>query len=448
MKKIKIFLTTAILATLTSCVNGDDYDAPEVSCVGNATVTTTVSAITTATNSNLQQWTGNDIIEAHVTSSDEGGNFYKSVSFVATDGSASFSMPIDSYNLYTKYEPGRKVFINMKNLYYQTKYDGVVIGNLYNGNTPNDISDDAVGRIPAVSYQDIIMRSCTKVNEDDIVKNLTLTQALDDQYINQLIEFDNVQFASSSVGSTFYDENNAIGGATNHTLRDADGNTVTIRTSSYANFATEVVPEGNGKIRCVLTKYISSSGTEYYQFMLRTINDVMLDNPTVDFSFLDAVNEDFESYSTNTEDFNNYYNESIQGSRKWEVRAYGGNQYIQLSSYNSGEANRAMFIIPVKFDVVSTMSFKTKDGYNNGNPLKVYYSTDLDTSNPGAATLTDITSNFTLAIGSTSGYATNFTNSGVYNFSGLSGNGYIIFEYTGNGSGVTTTFQIDDIAIN
>jgi len=49
-----------------------------------------------------------DYIEAYVTSSDEGGNFYKSISMVSTDGSTGFSMPVDNYNLYTEFEPGKK----------------------------------------------------------------------------------------------------------------------------------------------------------------------------------------------------------------------------------------------------------------------------------------------------------------------------------------------------
>ena len=81
MKNLRIFLSAAVLATLTGCVNGDDYNAPDLS--GNCTDLTATIPVTTVTNSSTssyQQWTGEDIIEAYVTSSDEGGNFYKSIS--------------------------------------------------------------------------------------------------------------------------------------------------------------------------------------------------------------------------------------------------------------------------------------------------------------------------------------------------------------------------------
>ena len=62
------------------------------------------------------------------------------------------------------------------------------------------------------------------------------------------------------------------------------------------------------------------------------------------------------------------------------------------------------------------MVFRLKqDGFNDGDPLKVYYSTDyIPGGNMSQATLVDITSKFVIATGSKTGYATNFTDSGTY----------------------------------
>ena len=119
MKKLKLVLTTAVLASLVGCVNGDDYGTPDLSndCISIA-ATKSVQDIATLANTTVQQYPDSDYIEAYVTSSDEGGNFYKSISFVSVDGAKGFTMPIDDYNLYTRYEPGRKVTINMKDRYY------------------------------------------------------------------------------------------------------------------------------------------------------------------------------------------------------------------------------------------------------------------------------------------------------------------------------------------
>ena len=460
MKNIKLFLTTALIATLTGCVNGDDYNTPDLSdeCV-TMTSTIDVQDVTSIATSTATQYTSNDVIEAYVTSSDEGGNFYKSISLVSTDEQQGFTIPVDSYNLYTKFEPGRLVYINMENLYYayDSQTSSYEIGNLYNGTQ--------IGRLSGVEFENIILRSCTKVDEEDImVTNMSINDIkADNSYMHKLIELDNVQFTDESIGKTYYDTTlNSIGGATNHKITDEFGNTIIVRVSEYATFAANEIPSGSGKIRGVLTYYQTSSG-EPYQFMIRTLNDVNLDGPRmeIDFyppivggsvSYLNTLNEPFTSYSTNTQNFPAYINDASIGGRYWQVRAFGGNQYIQMSSFGgTPEQNRTLFIVPVNMTAASTLSFKTKAGFNNGAPLKVYYSTDYNIgSQINTATLIDITSNFTIDAGPTSGYSSNFVNSGVYNIpAGITGNGVFVFEYSGNGNGgITTTMQNDDIVIN
>jgi hypothetical protein len=455
MKNLKLILTTAVFATLVGCVNGDDYGTPDLSndCVTIAT-TKEVSDITSISTATTTQYTTTetiDYIEAYVTSSDEGGNFYKSISMMSLDGLQGFSMPVDNYNLYTEFEPGRKVTIKLdKNRYFNKQHGSTVLGSSYNG---------GVGRVSGVEYKDVILRSCDNVNENDIVKNISIATAKNDQYLNMLIEFDAVQFTDASLGKKYYDASlNSLGGATNHEITDEFGNKVILRVSEFATFASNVVPSLNGKIRGVMTKYNSD-----YQFMIRTLNDVNLTNTRLDIDLYPPIggsaivydatlNEPFTSYTTsNQQVFPKYINDAAVGSRYWQRKVFSGNTYIQMSSFGgTPEANRSLFIVPVDMTAASTMSFKTKDGFNNGNVLKVYYSTNYV---PGTqitnATLVDITSNFTIASGTTSGYAANFTNSGTYNIpAGVTGNGFFIFEYVGNGTGITTTMQIDDIVIN
>lgn len=457
MKNIKLIITTVALATLSSCVNSDDYGVPNLSndCV-TITKTKEVSDITNIATATTVPYTTSetvvDYIEAYVTSSDEGGNFYKSISMMSLDGLKGFSMPVDNYNLYTEFEPGRKVTIKLdKNRYFNKQHGSTVIGSSYNG---------GVGRVSGVDYKNVILRSCTDVNENTIVKNLTIAQAKNDQYLNMLIEFDAVQFTDASLGKKYYDASlNSLGGATNHEISDQFGNKVILRVSEFATFASNAVPSKNGKIRGVMTKYNSD-----YQFMIRTLNDVNLTNNRLDIDLYPPIggtaivydatlNEPFTSYTTtNQQIFPKYINDAAVGSRYWQRKVFGGNTYIQMSSFGgTPEANRSLFIVPINMTAASTFSFKTLSGYYNGAVLKVYYTTNYV---PGtqitSATLVDITSSFTIPVGPANAYATAFTSSGVYNIpAGVTGNGFFVFEYVGNGSGgATTTMQIDDIVIN
>src|SRR5690606_41123821 len=125
---------------------------------------------------------------------------------------------------------------------------------------------------------------------------------------------------------------------------------------------------------------------------------------------------------------------------------------IQLTAYgNQAPVTKSYFIVAVAVNGNNTLSFETKDGHYNGDALNVYYVSAHQCSYGDliqSEGFTNITDQFTYSTGSTSGYASAFVPSGNYTFpSNVTGNGYIIFEYSGSTS-VTTTIQIDNILFN
>jgi len=257
-------------ALLSSCVNDDDFGTPPLNCnepnlISNKSVQEVVDAATaTAT-----QFTNDDIIEAYAVSSDEGGNFFKTISFQTLDGSASFSLALDATNTYLNYGPGRKVFFKLKNLFSQVNSNSVNIGALFGSN---------VGRIAEPQIADFLARSCEIIDEGQLVQHITIDQ-ISNQYLNKLIELTDVQFKDNELGDNYYDPNKDLGGATNRKITDEFGFEVIFRTSSFADFAGSKVPEGNGSIRGVLTKF----GNDF-QFLARTEEDIKLTNPRGNFS--------------------------------------------------------------------------------------------------------------------------------------------------------------------
>ena len=270
MKNIKLILTVTVFALFMGCANDDNYNTPYLD--GNCEELTSnveVSSVFAAATNTMQQYVTDDIIEAYVASSDEGGNFYKSISFVSLDNERGFSMPVDDYNLYTKFPPGKKVYIKLDSLHIQNRTSqtrGLQIGAAYQGN---------VGRIAPILYRDIIIPACEgSVNEDEIVNNLTIQQAKNDAHLNKLIEFEGVQFTDASLGHNYFDASMnpfPTWTATNHNIEDINGNTIIVRISQFSTFAMNPVAEGSGKIRGVLTKY----GNDY-QFMVLTELDIKL----------------------------------------------------------------------------------------------------------------------------------------------------------------------------
>jgi hypothetical protein len=459
------FLKSALLMVLSagvfsSCINDDDYQIPNLECNGTS-LAKTIEVEQVPATANVALYNQDDVIEAYVTSSDEGGNFFKSISFQTLNGSKGFSVPVDVTSTFTNFEPGRKVLIKLKGRYTDISNGGLRIGGIF----VNSSGTASVGRLSEANYRRTLNRSCTVVNENQLVRTLTIAQAKQDINLNTLIELDGVQFTDPALGKRYYESSMDIGGATNHLLTDATGNTIIFRTSSFANFAGKQVPNGFGKVRGVLTKFGSD-----YQFFARLENDVKLTGERIEVDFAPPLvgnninylcggyTDNFEAYTAGTTStgqklFPNYINDAFVGSAYWVCRSNGTptNKFIQMTAFSTGQTVKTYFIVPVNFSCANNFSFQSRNSFSNGSVLKVYYSTNYT---PGgsisAATLTDITSSFTI---STANNATGpFTNSGIWTKPGaLTGNGFILFEYSGSAiatPAITTNMDIDNIVIN
>lgn len=450
-----IFIVFFATAMVTSCVN-DDFDNPNKSIpTYELNTTKTVAQVLASSTPTISAFdpAANDIIAAYVTSSDEKSNFYNSISFqtIPDDGSQpiGFSVPVNLKSFTKGFTPGRKVFIKLSGLYSAIVDGSMQIGALYQ---PTSADTPRVGRISENEWQNYLFPSAIVVPEDSFVRTVSLAQAVKPANLNTLLEIENVEFTDSSVGRTYFDIDSG-GGATNHLITDIAGGTPRFfRVSSFAPFSTHIVPKESGRIRGVMTRYGSD-----YQFLIRVEGDVKLSQPRADVNppvvgnslqFVSSLNENFESIAVNTTVFPAYINDPVLGSRLWKVKAYGGNQFIEMSSFGgTPEVNKTMFFIPVDMTDASTFSFKTLALFYSGQTLRVYYTTDYTAgSDVNAATLVDITAHFSISADQSA-----FAPSGIFQIpENVTGNGFFIFEYNGSGitPKVTTNMQIDDIVIN
>ena len=435
MKNLKLILAASLFTTLFSCINNDNYSEPDLSgeCV-DLTATKTIQDLALVATSTAQLWDSNtdSIMEAYVTSSDEGGNFYKSVSMISIDGTKGFSMPIDAYNLYTKYEPGRKVYINLNGRHFanNTQTSTLEIGSLYNGTQ--------VGRVSGVEYEAAVKRGCTKVSEETLVNHMTIAQAKNNANLHKLIEFDAVQFADESLGKTYFDKTlnpSPTWTATNHIIKDASGASIIVRVSEFATFSTKSIPSGNGKIRGVLTKYNND-----YQFMIRTENDVKLTN--------DRVVPLFEESFANFAAWTKY---SVTGAQVWTVDPTFGNPgaCAKMTGFASSvnNINEDWLISPaINLSAVTsaTLTFDNVCKFA-GNDIEVFISSNYSGSGaPSAATWTPLTANLDTNV--TGSYI--WKPSGAINISALTGNSNVrvAFKYTST-STASKTWEIDNVKV-
>jgi len=460
IKNIGVALLLA--GSLTGCINDDDYGNPLADCVEpSLTANKTVAQIVAASTAGLQQYTANDVIEAYVNSSDERGNFFKVVYLqtIPANGAApvGFSINIDKGTLFGEgFYPGRKIYISLKDLYY-AKTDGALeLGALYQG---------AVGRIAESDYKKYLFPSCSEVGEDQLVRQMSITEAKTDANLNTLIELTGVQFDSEFVGGTYFDAedtDNTAGGATNRLLKDAGGKSIIFRTSSFANFSGNVIPEKSGTVRGVLTKFGSA-----YQFVARSGDDIKLTQDRIGGDIIITpgapfYTEDFEDAVDNTNfNFPGWANILESGSRKWSEQTFtppGGvsNGYAELSAFGTNNPLNVAWLVTPAIDMDGhtgeSFSFDAAqhhlDADADGNKLEVFILTSFDGTNINSATKVDVTGFANLPTTDNEWYE--FVNSGNINLSAYTGQIYIAFKFTGSGTDTTFdgAFQVDNLIIS
>lgn len=281
MKTINKYLFFIFLAFI-SCVQDDDYSIPTIADCNESILppTKTVEDIYNVTTSIATQYIEPDAIEAYVTSNDQSGNFFKEIHLQTLDGSRGFSVPVDVTDLYTIFNPGRKVSINLKNTYTQLQFEGLEIGNL---TIDERTKEEYIGKITATNFKNILVKTCDEVNEEELVNKITLSE-ITDAHLNTLIELKDVQFEDAALGKTLYDTNTDVGGGTNYLIEDISEASIAFRTSAFADFGNTVVPNGNGTIRGVLTKFSNT-----YQILIRSIEDMQLNNERKRIGFAEEI---------------------------------------------------------------------------------------------------------------------------------------------------------------
>src|SRR3954471_14002969 len=104
-----------------------EIEFPKLGCTQpNLTVNQTVEKVKSISGLTPKLYSFDDVIEAYVVSSDEGGNFFKSISLqtLKTDQmpAIGFSVPVDVSNSYIDFRIGNKVYIKLKNQFTDVYY--------------------------------------------------------------------------------------------------------------------------------------------------------------------------------------------------------------------------------------------------------------------------------------------------------------------------------------
>jgi len=338
---------------------------------------------------------------------------------------------------------GDSVIVNMKGLYIGDYGDFWQVGSVPYHEADGDI------RVSGMDMDKHILK--TSVHNQTYPDTITITQAKSSSYLGKLVTLKNVQFTDEAVNHTYADVVSDPPETVNRDLMDCEKKKIIVRTSGYAAFAGETIPEKNGMITGIITIF---SGD--YQFIIRDFEEVLLTNdrcmpgvpelgPPVE-----TLSQDFSSFSNNAEILiSGWQNIAQYGDRNWQAKYFSSNTYAQATGYGSGLSSMVTWLItqPVTISAQKILSFETAKAYwahtGTHQPLEVFYSTDYTGRNLLTATWIPISCRLAVK---TDAYHT-FYSSGNINLPVQAGKSCsIAFRYTGS-STESTSYRVDNIVI-
>ncbi|CAM1342779.1 DUF5689 domain-containing protein [Tenacibaculum amylolyticum] len=461
--------------SIISCVEDNDFEVPNIS-VSEPDITTTLTVakvqqdLTQEFNSNgnlTLTYRVNDTptyVSGYVVSSDAAGNFFKTlvVQDKPENPTAGIEILVNNSSLSQTYQVGRKVFIKLDGLTV-TYDDGESSSRISPVNGVPGVytlgllsSEGRVSDIPSTTYRDVIVKSAEVA---EIIPTAITIDAIEDKNVNTLVQLESAQFAKNELGRTYAGEANDQFDGFRNIFECGTENTIPLQTSTFASFKSNIVATGSGKATAILAKDFRA---EFFVLVANSPADLDFSNPErCDPPVLDCgtgavggstvlLDETFDSYGTTADvEAAGWTNINANGgATTFSLRSFSGNKYMQGSAFRTGENPLEMWLISPAVNLNGTtneeLTFETKTGFNNGEALSVWVSTDY-TGDVAAATWLRVDA--TLANGPSSGFEPNFTQSGSINLSCLDGDVYVAFRYAGGDGGVTTTFQVENVRI-
>ena len=288
----------------------------------------------------------NIIITGVVTTSDEWGNNYKYINI--EDETGAIQIKINSTALYNKYKVGQRIYV---------KCDGLVIGDYRKLPQLGMWANGQMQPIPSFKTYLYIFPDGAPMPRNNPIVMTTIPNANDipATNFNRLVRLEGATFVEGGVAN-FSDAS----AATSRDIKMADGTTIVLRTSNYATFANEILPEGTGNITGILTRFNSTvqiviNGTHNLEgFTLpqsyQTIFSVNYDNAFNEGWFQTGNGNPWQTLTNSS--FNGFVNNPATGQDNWLI-----SPAINLSNVS---------------DPVLSFTQRAPQGYNSTH-MKVYY---------------------------------------------------------------------------
>ena len=269
MKRFNYYLSLMLLLVFTAACS-DEFDQPPMVIPtaehhANMTIAEFKEKYWQSTDNYVTQITEDEIIHGWVTSSDESGNIYKYL-YIMDESGVGMPIAIGQTSLYNNYRIGQEIVILLKDTYVG-KYHG-----LMQMGYPSETGSGTTF-IPQANWESMIelngLPALSKI--DTLEVNLSDFMGKSDaetlkKYQGRLIRINGVTFNDANGVNTYSEASKT----TDRLVTDANGVSLTVRNSNYADFRAEILPDGEVDIVGLLGYYNTT-----WQLSLRDINDVI-----------------------------------------------------------------------------------------------------------------------------------------------------------------------------
>ena len=403
-----LFVMLALVVLGVGCKK--EYDTPPVRTLPTGSVVTVAQLKAMYTNTPIHFPSAMSVY-AVVTSDENDGNFYKNISVQDRTGGITLRL-MNSGGLYV----GDSVRIYLPGTVL-SPYQGLM-------------------QLDSVDVDNNVVKQATLVHVEPLVVNVSdLTEAALDTLQSRLIQLNDVEFITAeAAGSTWADAVNQS--SVDRNLEDCNLNTVVLRTSGFANYAGQPLPQGKGSILCIASIYGGN-----VQLLNRSLSSTHLTGPRCPGQELPFFFKNFEDQSISS---GGWTQQNVVGSIPWVADFFSSYYFGRITNFVGGVnvACETWYISPsINLSGTSDpqLSFRTACNYA-GADLQVLASTDYVSGLPSTATWTPLS--VILCPGSWV-----WTGSGNVSLAPYIGsNMHFAFKYTGSGSD-GKNYELDDIKI-
>lgn len=391
MKKLSYILFALVCTLFASCM-GEDYAAPSLdeSPFGNnelkETNVLTIQQLkdkfnSIITNSAMVEVTEDIQVKGVITGNDIGGNIYNEVAF--QDATGALLVCIAQGGLYGPLAVGQEVLISLKGLMIGGYGQQPEIGGVYTNTKTGAQSIGRMSRYLWDSHHKLIGKA-DPAKVEEMIEDFDMSQMANESYLaancGKIMKIRGVKLKDANGKRVYAPDDGSVAltaNCANRAFTGIDQNSLVLRTSTFADFANTIMPEGEHDIVGIFTRYRNT-----WQILLRTLDDVREAEPVptalFEESFLDPDRKqgDFQIFDkVKPEELNYVWN--------WDSR-YG----MKASAYvNSIYYATDSWLVSPAIDLSSksdaTLSFDQAWRYGNGtDDLHVYATTDaLDKEN-------------------------------------------------------------------